>query len=128
MNRASTRLIAKPRIISHDTWAPYSAWATATIASLVGTTPWAPVAPRIMAPSGSSEAMTSVAPAPISRNPRVAFSAEPMTCPALLRSATMPTAVMMPMRKAGTLRISLTRNCAMVTNQSMTLLRVAAGR
>jgi hypothetical protein len=89
------------------------------IASLVGITPCAPVAPWIMVPSGASEATTSVAPAPISRNPRVAFNAPPITWPVDLRSATRPTAVMMPIRNAGTLRTSLTMNWAKATSQSM---------
>ena len=98
MKRASRIATTKPRIISHATWAPNSSCAMPAIASLVGTTPWAPSAPWIITPSGVREAVTSVAPAPMSRKPSTAFSAPPATCPADLRRAIRPIAVMMPMR------------------------------
>ena len=102
----------KPMIISHDTCAPYSCCAMPTIASFVGTTPCAPSAPWSITPSGSKDAVTSVAPALTRRNPSVAFRAPPITAPMLLRSEMRPIAVIMPMRYAGTLRISLTRKRA----------------
>jgi len=43
---------------------------------------------------------------------RPAFGAPPITAPVLLRSEMRPIAVIMPMRYAGTLRISLTRKRA----------------
>lgn len=90
-----------------------------TIASLVGTTPCAPVAPVIMVPSGSREAVTRPAPAPMSRKPSVALMAPPMTCPAPLFMADSPTVVMMPMRNAGTDSTSLNRKLAMERRKSM---------
>ena len=84
--------------MSQETCAPNSSWAMPAIASLVGTTPWAPSAPWIMAPSGVREALTRVAPAPMSRKPSTALMAPPATCPAVRRRAIRPIAVMMPMR------------------------------
>ena len=67
--RAMSRLTAKPPIITQATWAPNSAAAMETMASFVGTTPWAPVACRISSPNGVREAMTTFAPAPRIRKP-----------------------------------------------------------
>ena len=72
-----------------------------------------------MFPRGSKDATTNVAPAPMSKKPSVALMAPPTTWPEDFRRAMRPMAVMMPMRNAGTAKISLTRNSAMLTSQSM---------
>ncbi len=96
VKRARTRLSANPAIMVQATWAPNSSWAMATIASLVGTTPWAPVAPWIIVPKGSRAAVTRPAPAPMSRKPSTALRPPPTTCPVDRRSAISPTAVIRP--------------------------------
>src|ERR1044072_5940186 len=90
-----------------------------TMASFVGMTPWAPVTPWIILPSGARELVINPAPAPMSRKPRLALMAPPMICPAVFFIARSPMAVMMPIRYAGSLRISFTRNFEGVTSQPM---------
>src|SRR3954463_9008828 len=99
-----------------------------TMASFVGMTPCAPVTPWIIVPSGARELVTSPAPAPMSRKPRVALMAPPMICPAVFFIARSPMAVMMPIRYAGSLRISFTRNFAGVTSQPMIVLLFPSAR
>ena len=126
--RASNSEMRNPASMIHATWDPYCCWAMPAIASLVGTTPCAPSAPSIIFPNGPRELTTSPAPAPIKRKPRVALIAASAIWPTDLRIAASPTAVMMPMRKAGTLRISLTRNWTMARAMLMEDLRGRCGR
>src|SRR5699024_4718699 len=65
------------------------------------------------------EAVTRPAPAPMSKKPRVALIALPRTWPMPLLIAAMPIAVIITIRKAGTARISLTKNCAMARTTSI---------
>ena len=75
---------ANPRIMIQATLPPNCSWAMPMIASLVGTTPCAPVAPVIMAPSGSRKAVTSPAPTLMNRKSSVALMAPPHDLPGTL--------------------------------------------
>ena len=120
--RASSRLIAKPRIINQATCAPNWFCAMPTMASLVGTTPLVPAAPLDHHAQRPQRATTSPAPAPMSRKPSVAFNAPPITLTDALAQRDQADGGDDADEIGRDGRISLTTNSAMATNQFIAAL------
>src|SRR5690606_39035846 len=86
--------------------APKSSWARATIASLVGTTPWRPNPSEIIVPSGSRAPMRMFAPPPRIRNPMIVFRVPVTTSGKDARATSRPISANRPTRNEALERIS----------------------